>query len=391
MNNNITKTMKTVNTIITAFLIGLISSCGAGSVFQDNNVDSLKHERDSLKELSKNVESRIIELEALIAELDTTVKKRINLVAVYNAVPEYFVHYTDVHGVVQSKKNVALTPEIGGLVKRIMVTEGDMVNKGDLLVMLENEVIQKSIDEVETAYELAKTLFQRQDNLWKQNIGSEIQYLEAKNRKESLELKLKTLKAQHEMTQLRAPFSGVVDEIFSKLGEMASPGIPVLRLINMEQVQIIAEVPEFYMKNIKSGTEALVSFPSIGEERKVKITRSGEFINPLNRTFKIQIELDNKDKNLKPNMLCIVKIKDLERDSVLVVPSMAIQQDARGNEFVFVAKNKLDSPMTAMKSFISSGKSFEGRTIIENGLDPNSLVIIEGVRGLKEGDIIEVN
>lgn len=374
-----------MNKILTLAAFASLYAC---SSHDNTDLGKLMHERDSLKEVHSDVEDKIKTLDEQIAKLDTTIKKRLVLVTTQKLQKQKFEHYFDAHGVVESERNVTLNAEMGGLVRQINIEEGATVSEGEVLIVLDTDVIQKSIDELETAYELAKTVFARQESLWKQNIGSEIQYLEAKNRRDGLEQKLKTLKAQKDMSVIRAPFSGVVDDIMVKQGEMANPMFPVVRLVNLSSVYINADISESYIGKVKQGSEVKVNFPSLGEERMYKVNRTGNFINPNNRTFKIRIEIENKDQALKPNLLAVLNIRDFEADSAIVLPSMAIQQDANGNDFVFIAES--NSSQVAKKIKVKSGKSYMGKTMITEGLEGDEEVILDGARSIKDGEFIEV-
>ncbi|MDQ3191382.1 MAG: efflux RND transporter periplasmic adaptor subunit [Bacteroidota bacterium] len=377
------------NIVIAAAAIAFTASCNQ----PDNgnqDLSKLLLQRDSLRGVITSVTEKLKEVENQIALKDTSIQVKSVLVSTTVLKPEKFEHFMEVHGMVQSEKNITMNAEINSVIRSIKVTEGEKVTKGQVLVILDQDIIQKNLAELETAYELANTVFQRQEKLWKQNIGSEIQYLEAKNRKESLEQKQRTLRAQREMAIVKAPFSGIVDEIFPKEGEMASPMSPLLRLMNLDEMHITADLPESYLKTVKKGNQALVKFPSLGTEIDSKISRMGEFINPANRTFKVQIKLDKSSENLKPNLLAVMMIKTFEKDSATVVPSAAIQQDAWGEEFVFIVKKEGDS-FYAKKTFVKSGQSYNNKTLIDSGLLGDEIIIIEGARGLKENDKINIS
>ncbi|HET6242937.1 MAG: efflux RND transporter periplasmic adaptor subunit [Bacteroidetes bacterium] len=375
--------------IVVALATVFIASCGQPEEV-DKELGNLLHQRDSMQELISKVSQQLNEVKKQINLKDTTIQIKSVLVSTVVLKPEKFEHYLEVHGIVETRKNITLNAEINSVIRTIKVFEGEKVTKGQVLVVLDQEIIQKNINEVETAFEYANTVFQRQEKLWKQNIGSEMQYLEAKNRKESMEQKLKTLKSQREMTIVKAPFSGIVDEIFPKEGEMASPMAPLIRLMNLDEMYITADLPENYLKTIKEGNQVMIKFPSLDIEMASKIGRVGQFINPANRTFKVQINLDKSNEVLKPNLLAIMLIKTFEKDSAAVVSSAAIQYDAKGKEFVFVVQ-KDGLGYFAKRSDIKSGQSYNNKTFIFEGLSGNEQIIIEGARGLKENDKINVS
>jgi membrane fusion protein, multidrug efflux system len=364
-------------------------ACNGNENSEGNSTANLYRERDSLREVFSAVSDRLKEVETQLALLDTSAQGSRIPVSTILLEPEKFEHFVEVHGVVESEKNVTINAETNGIIKSLKVKKGQAVEKGQVLAFLESEIIQRNIDEVETAYNLAETVFQRQEKLWQQNIGSEMQYLEAKNRKESLEQRLKTLKAQRDLSVVKAPFHGVVDEIFMKEGEMAGPMAPLLRLINNDNYYMTADVPENYLSFIKSNTDAVVKIPSLNMVINSKISRVGQFINPNNRTFKIQINLDNKEMMLRPNLLTVAELKTFEKDSAAVVPSGAVQQDQKGNEYVFITV-KNGNATVAKRVDVKTHLTTNNKTLITEGLKGTEEVIVEGARGLKDNDKIEI-
>jgi membrane fusion protein, multidrug efflux system len=374
---------------IAAILSLVIMSCGSEKQ-ENSNLIHLFEIRDSLKSVLNATSVELKEVENQIAELDTSAAERKILVSTQLLEPEVFNHFIEVQGIVESDKNITINSEVNGVIKEIKISKGDVVSKGQILIILDSDVIQKNIDEIETAFDLANNIYERQEKLWKQNIGSEIQYLEAKNRKESLELKLKTLKAQKAMATVKAPFDGVVDEVFSKVGEMASPMMPLLRLINDNKMFTVADVSESHLKTVKNGTDANVKIPALDLVVKSKISRVGNFINPYNRTFRIQVDLENKERLLKPNLLSVISINVFHADSAVVLPSSSIQQDPAGQEYVFVV-NKNPGNTTSKRMNVKTGLTTNNRTHILEGLTGKEEVIIEGARGLRENERIEIS
>jgi len=374
---------RTVIIPITIFLI----ACGGGDG-ENSPLSQLKSQRDSLIIVYDETGEQINLLDQRIAELDTTIQTRRMLVSTQKIERQKFEHFFEVHGVVEAKKNATINADVPGVIKQIMVKEGQQVRKGQSLVLLDTEVIKKNIEEVETSYDLAKTIYERQENLWKQQIGSEIQYLEAKNRKEGLQQKLNTLHAQLKKSVISAPFSGTIDEIFPTVGEMAAPQLPLLRLINLENAYIVSDVSENYVSKVSSGNYARVNFSSLDNTwLDARVSRVGQYINPNNRTFKVRIELDNNDNRmLKPNLLAIIRIMDYKQDSAIVVPSKFIQQDAGGNNYLFIVENG----STAKKVEVVTGMSYEGKTLIKSGLKGDEEIVLEGARSIKDGETVEI-
>ena len=299
--------------------------------------------------------------------------------------PTRFEHFFTVQGVVETDQNAQLYPEAPARIVSINAKEGDRVSQGQVLMVLDSRVIDNQMEELKLRLDLAELIFKKQEGLWSQEIGSEIQYLEAKNNFESLEQNLETLKAQKALYTIKAPFSGILDEINPKEGEMANPAMPVARLINMERVYIKSDVTERYLATIKAGDAVVVNFPSLGIVKNTTIQRLGNFINPANRTFKVRLSLDNSDLALKPNLLGELKIRDYSADSAAVIPTSLIQSTPSGQEFIYILEDS-----KAKKVEITTGISYEGHVEVLSGLMGTETLIDKGARSVKDGDLVSI-
>lgn len=377
MNHNITLTLSVI-------AIALMSACSSNT---DGGLEKLIAERDSLKTVQKEIQARIVEVESLISEMDSTGEK--SLVTTYQPAKGVFSHYFEVYGNVQSDQAATLYPENPGLVQKILVTEGQNVSKGQALVQLDAELVERNINELTTSLDLANTLYEKQKRLWDQNIGSEVQYLEAKNRKESLENSIATLREQSGKSTIRAPFAGVVDKIFPKVGEMASGQAPVVRMVNNDQMYITADVSERYVGKIKEG-DRVWAVVNRRDTIQTKIGRVGTFINPNNRTFEIRVEIEEKVAGMIPNSLVVLKINDFTANDAIAIPSSLIMQDGNGLDYVFVAEKNGNDSFQASKRKIKSGMRYMGQTLVIEGLDTNEAIIDKGSRSVREGDDVEI-
>jgi RND family efflux transporter MFP subunit len=311
------------------------------------------------------------------------------LVKVKKMAHEKFEHFFQANGSVEAVKDAFISPEINGQIEKIHIKEGRRVKGGQLLVSLNADVIERSIAEVKTALELARTVYKKRKGLWDKQIGSEIQYLEAQTNKESLENKLKTLEAQMEMSEIKAPISGIVDKIFKKEGELAIPGMQLIQLVNLENVYINAEVSEAYIADVGKNDAVEVTLPSYpGLVMETVIHRTGQVVNPTNRTFLVQVLLDNKEEKLKPNMMALIKMRDFSDDAALVVPSIIIKNDLEGPYLYVVETEK--GKLKARKVYVKTGLSSGSRTMIENGLEPDRQVIIKGYNLVKNGTPVKI-
>jgi len=304
--------------------------------------------------------------------------------------PEVFKHYFEIGGEVEALNSAFISAEMNGQIKKIFVKEGQHVKEGDFLVAINDNVLKSTLKEVKTSLDLARVVYEKQKELWNKKIGSEIQYLEAKTNKESLENKLETVRSQLEMTKIRAPFSGIVDAVLKKEGELAVPGYEIIRLVDLNKIKINADVAETYLSVVREGDPVTLSFPSIPNYETVsKISRIGNIINPANRSIAIEVNLSNKNGMIKPNALAILKINDYVNTKAFMVPSIIVKKDVSNNNFIFIAEMKGDM-LVAKKITVTTGKSYEGNTEILSGLEKGHKVIIEGYNLVSNGARITI-
>jgi len=333
-----------------------------------------------------NTEAKIKKLENKMTARD---QKSLIPVAVKDMLHETFNHYIITYGEVQAKNYAMISPEMNGRIEKIYVDEGMRVKEGQLLLSLNTDAIDKQMNGVESSLELAVKTFQKLDTLWKQNIGSEIEYLSAKNRKESLESQLQALKAQKRMSQIRAPFDGIVDKILSKEGEIASPAMPVIEFVNLSKLTITADVSEAFVNDIRTGEMVELSFSSLPDlSIKTPIIRTSKVISSSSRTFEIEMEINNVGEKIKPNLLSTIKINDFSSDKAFVVPSLSIRRDITG-DYVYVV-NKENGKDIVEKKYITTGLSFDEKTMITSGLELHDQVIVKGFHLVSAGVSVKV-
>ncbi|MCB2221197.1 MAG: efflux RND transporter periplasmic adaptor subunit [Bacteroidetes bacterium] len=300
---------------------------------------------------------------------------------------EPFNHYIEVNGTVEAINEAYISPEINGQVKEIFVVEGQRVQKGDLLLKINSSVTQSSIREVETSLDLARTVYKKQKELWDKNIGSEMDYLRAKNNVESLESRLETLQSQLDMAEIKAPISGIVDVIGVKHGELAIPGMQLMQLVNLTDLYVNADVSEAYITNVKEGEKVLLEFPSYPDiSMEVPVFRTGNIINQANRTFRVQLKIKNREGMIKPNVLARIKINDYGVEKSMLVPSIVIKEDMKGSYLYVVNKDD----QTARKIYIETGRSYQDKTMVTSGLKPGDQVIVEGYNQVSSGSKVRI-
>jgi len=363
----------------------LFISCGEKTQAPQNIVE-LSSKRDALKKQLDSISNELKATEEALAKLDTT--KKLLLVTTLKPKFEEFKHYINVQGTVKADKSVELHPEMGGTITRIYVSEGQKVRKGQTLAQLDASIINSNISQVQTELSLASTTFERQERLWKQKIGSEMQYLQAKAQRESLESNLKSLQSQARKMKIVAPFSGTIDEVFAKTGELASSQMPFLRLINLSKVYLESDVTESYLKDIKKGTDVLIYFPSLDKKISSTVSQVGNFINPNNRSFKTRVEINNKDNALKANLLADMEINDFSATGI-VLPTYVLQKDREGNQFVYTIINENDNS-TVAKTMVTVTKEYNDQAYLSEGLTVDDLIVDKGSRLVKTNDIVKI-
>ena len=372
------------NIIVLFIAVTTLISCG--EEIKKSSISDLNSEKNSLVNQIDSLNKQLKIVENQLLKLDTT--KKLHVVTILPVKNEIFKHYIEIQGVVQADKNIEIRPEMGGTVTAIYVKEGQHVSAGQTLIQLDDIAIKNSIAELTTQLNLAKTTFDRQERLWNQKIGSEMQYLQAKAQKESLENNLASLKTQAKKMKISAPFSGIVDEVFPRIGELTSPQTPTVRLLNLDNVYIEADVTETYLPVLKIGTETILNFPSIGKEVESKIAQIGNYINPDNRSFKARINISNKDNTIKPNLLADLKIVDFKQEG-LVIPSTLVQKDQKGNNYVFTLKTE-NNENIVIKKLVTISKEYNNEVFITEGLEANDTLVDKGARIVKAGDIVKV-
>jgi len=366
-------------------LIALFIVYGCGSGINENKIrEEIGNKKDQIAQL----QTEINELEKKIEQNGLSEAEFRILVTVKKMNGELFEHFHHVNGVVEAVRQAYISPESGGTIQSIRVVEGQRVKKNELLAVLNSGVIKSTIDELESSLKLAETLFKKRAALWEKKIGSEIQFLEAKNQKEALENKIKTLKQQLAMNMIRAPFDGIIDNIDKKKVELAVPGIPIMQIVDVSSVLIKADVSEAYLSRVKVGDDAVITFPSYpGILRKGKILRVGTVVNPENRAFKITVKLGNSNEVLKPNMVAVLELKDFEAREAMVVPSIIIKNDSEG--YYIYRLKRTETGLISEKVYVKTGEVWKDTTMIEEGIDPGDEIIVKGYNFVKNGSPVK--
>jgi membrane fusion protein (multidrug efflux system) len=370
------------------FTIATLVMLAACQTEDKNSLTAKKQELEKTKTELADLKKKISDLEKEIRAEDPSFGKAAAIkVEVMPVTEAAFERFTEVRGSAESRRNVAISSQMGGEVRRVHVREGQQVAKGQVLVSLNADVLESTLAELKTSYELAKTTYERQERLWNQKIGTEIQYLQAKNQKEATEKRIAATEAQLDQLILRAPFTGTVDQVDAREGQMASPGVPLVRLLSASDLYITADVSDDFIGKIKAGDKVKVFFPGPDTEVSSYVASVGQVINPENRTFQVEIKLPDGAK-VQPNQIAAVTFRDYVNPKTIAVPTRLIQRDSQG-QFVFVVQ-KGEQETVARKAYIQTGVSYNGNTEVVSGLSNGQWVVGAGFREVADGMEIEV-
>lgn len=372
---------------ILRFLPIVVLATLAISCAKEEGVDAMKSKLAELKEQANSINSEIKELEIEIAKLDPEfgkANKKSVLITTAQARKGNFAHYVEVTGSVQSKKNVNISAETVGRILEVPAIEGMRVSSGQILARIDAEAIERNIEEIESSLELANTIFEKQSRLWGQKIGTEIQFLEAKNRKEGLEKNLAAMKTQLDKALVKAPFNGTVESVDVRIGELVQPGVPMFQFVGESDLYIQADVSESLVGVLNKGDSVEVDFPSIGRSIKTRVSAVGGIINPNNRTFKVDIFLPNLP-DVKPNMISILKINDYQNKEGVIVPAHLIMSDNKG-DYVFIVEDG-----TAKKTYVTRGKTYQSEAEIKDGLNGSETIVDKGFREVGDNFSVTVS
>ena len=379
--------------VITIVLI----SCGEKKTTSIEEIVSngtLKELTAKKKEIATKLEAINKDLEAInnaISSKDTV--KKLPLITTFTAKSKVFNHFLEVQGNVKTKQNILIYPEMPGILKSVFVKEGQRVSKGQLLAKIDDGGLSNQVAQLEATTQLAKTTFERQKRLWEQKIGSEIRFLQTKTNYESQKNSLQQLKSQLSKSAIRAPFSGTIDDVMKEPGTVVAPGqgSEVFRIVNLNNMYVEAEVPERYIASITKNKAVKVNFPVLGTNSDSKIRQVGSFINPSNRSFKIEVPVSNKSGNIKPNLTAKLQINDYTDTDAILIPQSIISENASGDQYIYIIKNKnSNNEATAERLIIKTGKTQGNFIEVLENLSAGTEIIQEGARSVNNGQTVKV-
>ena len=374
-----------------ALLTLLLCTCGRAE--KDETAETveeiqtaIKDKRAEVRELTRSIDS----LETKLFALKPDLAPKATLVAFETVKTQSFEDYANVQATVVASESAVASPQIPGRILQMRFEEGDAIRKGQLVAVLDVEDITTQRAELETAAELAKTVYERQKRLWDQKIGSEIQFLQAKNNYERTQKQLAQIDVQAAKRNVYAPISGTVDRVFQRQGETAGPGAPIISILNTNDLEVVGDAPEDLLTQVKRGQKVRVRVPTAGQVFEAPITRIGKTVDPANRTFQIETSIPARiRRELKANLLAEIEVLDFQASDIIVVSQDQIQQEIDGRRYVFLVDEK-DGETIARKQYIETGESYDNQAVVTAGLKVGDRIITAGGRGLTDGQRVSV-
>ena len=372
---------------IIAIAILSVTFFSCGSKENNQNIDDLIKSKDlvGIKARRDALQTDLIKLEDAVKKLDIK-KVEEALVSVVTVKDTIFNHYLEVQGDVNTKENILIQPEMPGTLTSLNVKAGQRVSRGQVLGRTDDSGMGQQLAAMENQYNLAKTTFERQKNLWDQKIGSEIQFLTAQTQMIGAQKAVLQMKAQLSKTLIKAPFSGVIDEVFVERGQVVAPSMQgLMRIVNLSNMYVSTEVPETYIGKLKLGTTVNVGLSGLNKNYVGRVRQIGNNINPTNRSFSIEVAVPNPDNLLRPNQVAKLQIIDYSNKNAIAIPTNAILSNGDGTKYVYTAENSNGKTGIAKKTIITTGQSSANLTEITSGLNALDVLVIEGINTLTDG------
>ena len=385
-----------MNKIYTLLLIIIISGCNSSrnasidSLIESGDLEELKKRKKEYVDAMNTMKVELNEINNGISLLDEN--ERLTLVSKYEIQQTIFNTYIEAQANLKTRKNVLILPEFQGTLEKVFVSEGQEVKKGQLLAEINDSGLYEQYEQMVIQAEFAKENFERTQRLWDNNIGSEMQYLKSKTDYEASEKMVDQMKDRLSKTKIYAPFDGEIDEIISNVGSNLIPGVSqILRLVNLDIIYAESFVSEKYISFIGEGTEAIVQIPLLNMDYRSSVNQTGNFINPSNRTFRIEVPVENFDNRIKQNLDAKIKINIYKKDDAIVIPLRIVREDALGKNFVYVMSedNKKGVYLTS-KQFITLGNKSEDKVEVTEGLDLGDIVVLEGAYSVEDSQRVKL-
>lgn len=386
--------MKNILTLLT-FAV-LLASCGGDNakksvadIIESGDLTSITEARNAIASERQTLNEQLKQLDEKLKELSP--ETNIPLITSFVSKKDRFEHFVELQGSVETDQNIVVTPEMGGVLTNVYVKEGQSVQKGQMLAKVDDGGLSQQLAQMQVQADLAKTTFERQERLWNQQIGSEIQYLQAKSNYEGAMKSVSSMQQQLAKSNVRAPFSGIIDDIITEEGSVVAPGSSqLLRIVSLNNMHIAADVPESYLGSVVKGKNVVVEFPILNKKLEATVSQMGSFINPDNRTFKIEIAVPNADQSIKPNLTARLKINDYTSEEAILIPQSIISENAAGEQYVYLLKDKQGAKAVASRVIIETGKTQGDLIEVLKGIDAGDELIQEGARSVKDGQTVKI-
>ena len=385
-----------MNKIYTLLLIIIISGCNSSrnasieSLIESGDLEELKKRKKEYVDAMNTMKVELNEINNGISLLDEN--ERLTLASKYEIQQTIFNTYIEAQANLKTRKNVLILPEFQGTLEKVFVSEGQKVKKGQLLAEINDSGLNEQYEQMVIQAEFAKENFERTQRLWDNNIGSEMQYLKSKTDYEASKKMVDQMKDRLSKTKIYAPFDGEIDEIISNVGSNLIPGVSqILRLVNLDIIYAESFVSEKYISFIGEGTEAIVQIPLLNMDYRSSVNQTGNFINPSNRTFRIEVPVENFDNRIKQNLDAKIKINIYKKDDAIVIPLRIVREDALGKNFVYVmSEDNKEGVYLTSKQFITLGNKSEDKVEVTEGLDLGDIVVLEGAYSVEDSQRVKL-
>lgn len=380
--------------LVLSSLLLLATACDNKTVKIDALIEA--NDREALHQRRNDIQKEIQQLQEKALAIDAyfeseSGEQQMALVTVDTLQPTLFKHYIEVQGDLATDENILIYSEVSGVIERLPVKKGQTVSKGQVLAELNDGGMSSQLAQLESQESLAKTMFERQGRLWEENIGSEIQFLEAESNYMSAKNAVKQVKRQIDKSTIRAPFSGIVDELLVEHGQLSMPGqTPILRLVNLNNLYVDANIPENYLSTIRVNSEVEVNIRSINETFPSKVMQVGNHINPENRTFKTRIQIPSQIELARPNQIASVRVNDYTNEEAILIPSSITQVNSQGESYIYVYEKDDKGNTIAKRRMIKLGKTQDNLSEVLSGLEPGDIIVLDGAKSIRDGERVRV-
>lgn len=391
--SNKNQQMKNLIAIVSlAFLV----ACGGGdqksieALVGEGDMDALKAMKTELMTTQKETAAKLKEIESVLGKEGESNTKKLPLISVFNIEAKEFNHYVELQGSVETNQNIVVYPEFSGALLDFKVNMGDQVSKGQTVALIDDGGMRKQLAQAEQRAKLSKTTYERRKRLWDQKIGSEIEYLAAETQYLADADMVNQMQEQVAKAVVTAPFSGIIDETLADEGQVVMPGqTPLFRIVNLSNMYIQVDVPEKYLATIQKGKSVKVDLPVLDTMITTRVEKVSNYINPANRTFRVEVNVPNQNGVIKPNLTAKLLINDYTNEKAVLVPQSIISENSEGKQYVYIVKTT-GTTSKVEKVFIETGVKQGDYIEILKGLTSGDSVVRDGARTVKDQQEVQI-